>query len=47
MNLGSYIKIPPGRYEEASEFIKKLHDNDTNYVKVNYEYYEILFASSD
>ena len=45
MNPGNYIKIPSDHYEEASEFMKKLEE--TNYVKVNNEYYEIRFASSD
>lgn len=45
MNPGSYVIIPSDRYEEASEFRKKL--NETNCVKVNNEYYEIFFASSD
>ncbi len=45
MNPGSDIKIPSDRYEEMSEFLKKL--NETNYVKVNNEYYEICFVSAD
>ncbi|MGV8076656.1 MAG: hypothetical protein ACP5N0_05110 [Methanosarcina sp.] len=45
MNPGSDIKIPSDRYEEMSEFLKKL--NETNYVKVNNEYYEIWFVSAD
>ena len=45
MNPGSDVKISSGRYEEASEFLKKL--NETNYVKVNNEYYEIRFISAD
>ncbi|MFZ2498239.1 hypothetical protein [Methanosarcina sp.] len=45
MNPGSDIKIPSDRYEEMSEFLKKL--NETNYVKVNNEYYEIWFMSAD
>jgi hypothetical protein len=45
MNQGSDVKIPSSRYEEASEFCKKL--NETNRVKVNNEYYEIRFVYAD
>ncbi len=45
MNPGNDIKIPSDRYEESSEFMKKLEGN--NSVKVNNEYYEILFSSAD
>jgi hypothetical protein len=47
MNPESNIKIPSGRYEEALEFSRILTDNDTVYVKVNNEYYMILFGSAD
>jgi len=45
MNPGNYIKIPSDHYKESSEFLKKL--NETNYVKVNNEYYEIRFVYAD
>lgn len=47
MNPGNDIKVPSDRYEEVYEFEKILNDNDTIYVKVNNEYYEILFSSAD
>jgi hypothetical protein len=45
MNPGNEIKIPTDHYKESSEFMNKLGEN--NSVKVNNEYYEIRFASSD
>lgn len=45
VNPGNDIKIPSDRYEESSEFMKKLEN--TNCVKVSNEYYEIRFANSD
>jgi hypothetical protein len=44
-NPGSEVKIPSDRYKEASEFSKKLEE--TNYIKVNNEYYEIRFVAVD
>ena len=45
MNPGNDVKIPYGHYEEVSEFSKKLEE--TNDIKVNNDYYEIRFFSSD
>jgi hypothetical protein len=45
MNPENNIKIPSGHYEEASEFLKIL--NETNCIKMNNEYYEIIFISAD
>jgi hypothetical protein len=45
MNPGSDIKLSSDHYEEASEFMKKLEEN--NSVKVDNEYYEILFTNAD
>lgn len=45
MNPGNDIKIPSDHYEEISEVSKKLEE--TNYIKVNNEYYEIRFVAVD
>jgi hypothetical protein len=45
MNPGSEVEIPSDHYEEVSEFSKKLEE--TNYIKVNNEYYEIRIFSVD
>lgn len=44
-NPGNEVKIPSDRYKESSEFSKKLEE--TNYIKVNNEYYEIRFVAVD
>jgi len=46
-NSGKEIKLPFDNDEKMTEFSHIMHDNETEYIKLNNEYYRIRYYSSD